>query len=210
MGISYNDRVKIGKYSFDLQTEIKGNLIIGEIFHNGKVLKSIKKKRDPSIPETTDVYNVHNHLKQILISKITSASSGRRKQKESQTRAFYDSKQIREKILKLLDLEESNLELFLYKSGQVEITSFSNRKWAEKIEEFLNELEKISKEIPKIRNFNSLLVVLNQNNKKLFTVILNHRNSKAVFVFSNTKLSIIRRNINKTPSLLSKILSGKI
>ena len=210
MGISYNDRIKIGKYSFDLQIEIKDNLIIGEIFYNGKVLKSIKKKRDLSIPETIDVHNVHNYLRQLLINKIISTSNGTKKLKELQTRIFHNSEETRKKILKLLDLEEGNLELFLYKSKQIKITSFSNsfsnRKWADRIEKFLNKLEEINKKIPKISNFRSLLLILDQNSKKFSLLVLNYQNSRVVFVFSNTKLSFIRKNINKIPHLLSKIL----
>ena len=206
MGISYNDRIKIGKHSFDLQIEIKDNLIIGEIFYNGKVLKSIKKKRDLSIPETIDVHNVHNHLRQLLINKIISASNGTKKLKELQTRIFHNSEETRKKILKLLDLEEGDLELFLYKSKQTKITSFSNRKWVDRIEKFLNKLEKVNKKISKISNFRSLLLILDQNDKRFSLLVLNYQNSRVVFVFSNTKLSFIRKNINKIPHLLSKIL----
>jgi len=212
MGISYNDRIKIGKYSFDLQTEVKGNLIIGEIIHAGRVLKSIKKERDPSVPETTDVYNVHNYLKQLLIEKIASTSTktktDKKDKKLDKTKILYNTKAIKIKLAKLLELDEHNLEFFSYRSKKLEITSFSNKNLATKIEDLLNELENVLKKTPKFKTFKSLIYIFKQNNKKTFIAIINYKNSKVIFAFSNIKLSFIRKNINNIPSILPKILNG--
>ena len=107
-----------------------------------------------------------------------------------------------------MELDEHNLEFFSYRSKKLEITSFSNKNLATKIEDLLNELENVLKETPKLKAFKSLIYIFKQNNKKTFIAIMNYKNSKVIFAFSNIKLSLIRKNINNIPSILPKILNG--
>jgi len=73
--LSINERLKIGKVYFDIQTEYKPSLgvIVGEILKDGRVLKKITEKRDSNQNLEDQVRNVHKEAINFLYQRISSA-----------------------------------------------------------------------------------------------------------------------------------------
>jgi len=107
MGFSINDRINIGKYSFDLQTEAKGNKIIGEIIFQGKVLRKIEKPNEDPERERELAFEVHQSLKQILMSKL-------QEKLKLKDKKLPDEHKLRAQLLSFLEIEEQDLKAFFF------------------------------------------------------------------------------------------------
>jgi hypothetical protein len=74
--LSFNERIKIGKIYFDIQTEYKSThgTIVGEIIKDGKVLKKVTIKPTKEIPLNDQIKKLHSSIVKLLYQKIFKTS----------------------------------------------------------------------------------------------------------------------------------------
>ncbi len=72
--LTINEKLCLGNTYIDLQTEYKPKkgLIVGEIFHNGKIIKRVTFRPEPEKVEES-VKELHTKLKKMIYEKISSA-----------------------------------------------------------------------------------------------------------------------------------------
>lgn len=202
MGFSINDKISIGKYSFDLQTEAKGNKIIGEILSQGKVLKRIEETKYESGREREATFKIHQKLKKLLISKFQEKASVK-------SEISFDENALRKQLLQFLELEEENLKVFFFKKEDVEIFSVfdKNYNWL-KINEWIESIERkvFSKSF---YGFPYLTFLpLEWQGKKLLIILLKEidKDFKITLVVSGIRFSILRKKLHTNKNLMHQVI----
>lgn len=218
VGFSINDKIHIGHLSFDIQTEAKGNKIIGEILSQGKVLQRIEKEnpKPNSQQERTLTLELHKSLKQLIISKIQEKSKSK-KTKVIKVLEELNEHKLRKELLKYLEINEENLKIFFFREENEKIEihsifdsnykSFKIDKWIESIEEEFFTKSALLEfcGIPhlillpiKWQEHEAIILLLNEKDRKF----------KAVLVITNVRISIIRRKIHNNSNILKQIVKS--
>ena len=204
MGFSINDRINIGKYSFDLQTEAKGNKIIGEIIFQGKVLRKIEKPNEDPERERELAFEVHQSLKQILMSKL-------QEKLKLKDKKLPDEHKLRAQLLSFLEIEEQDLKAFFFKQGNIEIFSiFDQRFKGLLIDEWVKSMEK---EI--LHNFffgspHLIFLPVHWKKQKLTILFFNENKNKfkTALAVANVRFSFLRKKLYSKGNDIHKVISN--
>jgi len=200
VGFSINDRIKIGNYNFDLQTEAKKDKIVGEILFKGKVLKRIEREISDPSKEKEDTFALHKELKELLFLKFQEKGNFRKHS--------IDENKLKEELLHFLELKEENLKAFLIKEPSIEVFSIFDKNYRNlKIDEWIKALEdEIFSNF--IYGFPRMMILPLKHQKELLLIIFLKEGNKfnVVLAVSNIKLSILRKTLYTKKDILKNYL----
>ncbi len=209
MGLSVNDIVKIGNLKFDLQTEVKGNKIVGEIFSQGRLLKKVEKNIKEKNISPKDIFEFHNDLKENLIQTILKKTKAKEVKRTS-----IDYLQLREKLSSILEIDKENIKLFSCQSPDFHTNTFFDEKYRNlQIEKIVANLKEKAKEISLLHKFfsskNYLYFFFVFEGRYHLLILIHKDDTSIITLISNPKLGIVRRKFKDVNKLLIKLFEEK-
>ncbi len=185
MGYSINDRVEVGKFVFDLQVEVVGSRVVGEILSNGRVLKKLVLPLNGQ-NEKEAVSEVFSQLKQLLLSRV----------KEKATQKAVS---LKERLAEFFEVEENQVMGFLLSlPGLEEPVKCMRGELTPSLEKWLSSVEEFSLKFPRYRP-EVLTVTLDFSGEKVLAILVDDREEgvKVACAFSGVRLSLIRKKLNR-------------
>jgi hypothetical protein len=192
--LSINEKLKIGKVYFDIQTEYKPSLdiIVGEILKDGRVLKKISQKRNNKQEIEEQVRDLHKRVIELLYQKISSAVKHGNKQ-------MADLPKLRNKFVALIkdSLPERNIVYAHFKIHNIKlefkngflfekkVNDIKERIISSKLNTKLGEIEEI---ILHLKGYTAIL--LSDNHVEFLLVVKNYRLGTASIFAEKTKQKI--------------------
>ncbi|WP_457680761.1 hypothetical protein [Thermovibrio sp.] len=204
MAISINDRLELGKYAFDIQTEVRGSKIVGEILSSGKVLKRLEKRCSEDCVEESR--RLHASLKRLLVSRFVEKSKG------SEGKALFSEELLKKELLSFLELEEERLRLFYFRRGSLKLlSSFGSKSLKVDPEEIFGAFEEEGIESFLSGSLRTLTLFLETEEGEDFLLfLLKGEGVKLALGVSGVKLGILRRKLAQSYEPLTEIVERAV
>jgi len=198
--LSINERLKIGKVYFDIQTEYKPslNLIVGEILKDGRVIKKITQERDNNQEIEEQVKKLHKNIINFLYQRISSAVKHGNKQTANLSK-------LRDKFVALIKsyIPEKDIVYAHFKVHNLKLEFKNNFLFEEKVNDIKKRIinSKLNTKLGEIEE-----IILNLSGYT--AILLSDDNMEFLLVVKNYRLGTVSVFAEKTKQKIKKEFYG--